>query len=174
MTQDQLRKAADLAKSFLETFASTSEETPKPDSSDAARLRIASILLTIGIGAASSSYMYAPVLFIPSFCLFFVGFGLTLVGVIDKWFFPETNTFQRIAEDARATSTMFLSLVLLVIGGIFAGSAIVQIPSSTAEEVGTVIYQSAEPSDKNSRIQEKTSFTPDTAGRGYNGASEGE
>lgn len=174
MTPDQLSKAAEIAKNFLATLESTTGETPKPDSSDAARLRIASIILTIGIAAASGSYMYAPVLFIPAFCLFFVGFGLTLVGIIDKWFFPETNTFQRIAEDARATATMFLSLVLLVVGGIIAGAAIVQIPSSTAEEVGTIIYQSADQGSANSRIQEKTPAQIDTAGRGHSGASEGE
>lgn len=115
------------------------EQTKEPttNSNDASRFKFAGILFTLGLTAVTSSYFAAPVAFIPSFVVFFVGLSSLLLLVIDKFVFPEADTFQKISEDSRATALVFFSFCVLIVGSVVAGAALVQVPPPPTEQIQT-------------------------------------
>lgn len=130
-------KLSDEQKAVLSTIAETllSDEQKTTNTGDAQRFKFATVLFVLGIVCVTSSYFSAPVLFIPSFCVFFVGLSSLLLVIIDKYLFPETNTFERISEDARATALIFFAFTILIVGGVVSGAALVQVPPPPVETV---------------------------------------
>lgn len=132
-------------KQALSTIAETllSDEKKPTNTGDTQRFKFSTVLLTVGIVCVTSSYFSAPVLFIPSFCVFFVGLSSLLLVIIDKFLFPETNTFERISEDARATALIFFAFTILIVGGVVSGAALVQVPPPPIE---TAVQDNSAPS----------------------------
>jgi len=126
----------DEQKAVLLTLAQdlfSEQNAQKETNNDAGRFKFAGILFSIGLTAVTSSYFIAPVAFIPAFVVFFVGLSSLLLLIIDKFVFPEANTFQKISEDARATALIFFSFCVLIVGSVVAGSALVQVPPPPTE-----------------------------------------
>ena len=146
----------------------TMSSAPTKDDGDSKRGKISIMVLVAGAILTAASLTAVPQLSPLAFGLTFLGIVLIMVWLVDKYFFPEEDTFKKVGENAIAVAVVFFAIVLTCIEGIKMGAVLFAIPnvdsteqSATAKSIETTIQHYSPPP------------APDTATGGQGGEPTG-
>ena len=146
----------------------TMSNAPTAGDGDNKRGKISVILLGVGAGLTAITLTYVPQLVPVAFGISFIGLVMLLVWLNDKYFFPEQNTFQKVADDAIATAIVFAAIVFACVKGIEMGAVLFAVPAVDTAEQGATVRAL-----ENSLQHYSPPLAPDTTTGGQSGEPQG-
>lgn len=138
MTPDQDKNREELIKILSSALASDSEIAqaiaPKPGDCDAKRGKFAYLLLAVGVALLALTLSAMPQLYPVGFGIAFTGFAFVLVWHFDRSFFPETDTFKKVSENAVATAIVFATITFTIVSSVWMGAVVFDVPADRSGE----------------------------------------